>query len=110
VLEEKKRELAAEAAVVSKDVAVWDKRAVELEKALAAEREVRAAATVGIQEQGWLTLYQRVFSRKDRALVPIEGGVCGGCHMQLPPFVAHAVKNQSALVTCEYCGRLLYQR
>ena len=49
-----------------------------------------------------------IFPRKDRALVALEDGVCGGCHMQLPPYVVHATKKHSSIVLCEYCGRILY--
>ncbi|MCE9615606.1 MAG: hypothetical protein K8T26_15160 [Lentisphaerae bacterium] len=105
-----KRELADEASVVKRDVVAWDQRAAALEAEVATLRAQRDAAAALVQQKAWLALYQRVFSRKDNALVPIEGGVCGGCHLQLPPYVVHEMKKQGTLVTCNFCGRLLYER
>ncbi len=108
-LEISKRELAEEAEVVQKDVKAWDARAAELEQELAESRTERARALATIGQADWVAMYDRVFARKDRALVPLEAGVCGGCHMKLPPYVVHEVKRRNALVPCGYCGRMLYE-
>jgi predicted nucleic acid-binding Zn-ribbon protein len=42
------------------------------------------------------------------AIVSVEGGVCTGCYVNIPPNVVgelHAVKN---IIRCEQCGRFLY--
>ncbi len=109
-LGDRKKSLADEAAVVQRDVSVWDDRAASLEKEVAGLRAQRQDVVPHIRETAWLKLYERVFTRKDRALVPIEAGICGGCHMQLPPYVVHDVKKQGTLVTCNYCGRLLFEK
>lgn len=107
LLEASKRDLAQEATVVQRDMAVWDERAAVLQRDLDAARAERATAAATVTEKEWMSLYERVFSRKDRAIVTLDAGVCGGCHMQLPPYVVHDVKKHARLVTCEYCGRLL---
>ena len=56
----------------------------------------------------WLDRYDQVFGRKDKALVPIQDGVCSGCHMKLPPYIIHDAKKRAEMVSCEFCGRLLY--
>jgi uncharacterized protein len=71
-------------------------------------RTRREAAAAGIQNRSWLQAYERIFTRKDAALVPVEDGVCGGCHMTLPPSVVHQARRRNAAVACVYCGRLLY--
>lgn len=58
----------------------------------------------------WLQRYERVLHHLgDLAIVPVEkGGACGGCHMQLPPQVIQSAKRNDSMVSCSYCGRLLY--
>lgn len=107
-LEARKLALVEEAKVVQKDVVVWDERATGLEGDLSEARAARAEAAKTITQSDWMAAYTRVFSRKDRAIVPLEDGVCGGCHMKLPPYVVHEANRRNSLVTCGYCGRMLY--
>lgn len=100
--------LAEEEAAVAADVAVLDERVSGLESELDESRGRREEAAVGIDNE-WISYYDRVLSRKkDGALVKLNGGVCGGCHMTLPPAVLNATKRKDEMVRCEYCGRLLY--
>lgn len=56
-----------------------------------------------------LRVYTRIMNnRKDYAIVPVERDTCGGCHMKLTPQTIHDTKSRQKLVTCGYCGRLLY--
>jgi len=56
-----------------------------------------------------LARYERLMrSKGDQAIVPIRGGNCGGCHLHIPPQVAHNAKHATELTSCEYCGRILY--
>jgi len=42
-------------------------------------------------------------------VLPVDGGsICGGCRMTLTPQCLQEVKQQSALLNCESCGRFLY--
>lgn len=56
-----------------------------------------------------LRIYTRIMNnKKDYAIVPVERDTCGGCHMQLTPQTVHDTKSRQKLVSCSYCGRLLY--
>ena len=53
--------------------------------------------------------YERLSrSKGDNAVVGVQHGVCGGCHMRLPPQVLVTCQAQQELVTCINCGRILY--
>lgn len=108
-LAERAAALKEEEAAVKDDIAVFDERASALEHELSGCREERERAVEGIQAE-WLSYYGRILERRnDRVLVPLESGVCGGCHMTLPPSVHHATRRQDdEMVVCDYCGRLLY--
>jgi len=68
----------------------------------------RQGLVVGISED-WLSRYNRVMeNRKDVALVSVDSNACGGCHMKLPPQVLQDIKRANAIITCSFCGRLLY--
>lgn len=101
-----RKALAEEEAAVRNDVKTWDDRAIAMQKEVDEFREKRAAAAVDIPPD-WLASYERIFQRKDKALVPVDDGICGGCHMQLPPFIIHGARQRTAMVYCTYCGRLV---
>lgn len=42
------------------------------------------------------------------AVVPIERGICSGCHVRLPTMLEHQAGCSLALYTCPHCRRLLY--
>jgi len=53
--------------------------------------------------------YERILKHVgDYAVVPIENGNCGGCHMRLPMQVIYDAKKGLKVQTCSYCGRILY--
>lgn len=107
-VQQKKDALSEEEKAVLKDVELLDKRLLDIGRELAAIKEVRTAEARDVDGK-WLTQYERIFSRKDKGLVQIEEGVCGGCHMALPPAVIHRAKRMdSNMVICDFCGRLLY--
>jgi uncharacterized protein len=41
-------------------------------------------------------------------VVGVQHGVCGGCHMRLPPQLVVQCQACKELVTCSNCGRILY--
>jgi predicted nucleic acid-binding Zn-ribbon protein len=101
------RALGDEEAAVKRDNLAWDKRAGEIEQDLAKIKAARAEKAKEI-DAAWLGAYDRIFQRKDRALVALTDGICGGCHMKLPPFVGHDARRHTMMVTCSFCGRLLH--
>jgi len=53
--------------------------------------------------------YDRLLKSKgDNAVVGIEHGVCGGCHMKLQQQLIVTCQSQKEIVTCSTCGRILY--
>jgi uncharacterized protein len=53
--------------------------------------------------------YERLMKSKgENVVVGVQHGVCGGCHMRLPPQLIVQCQAQQELVTCSNCGRILY--
>jgi len=106
-VQSRKSALVEEEKVVQKDVDLHGARLAQIETDVKAAKEERTVAAKEIDTK-WLAQYERIFKRKDRALVQIEEGVCGGCHMTLPPYIIHGAKRMDAMVVCDFCGRMLY--
>ena len=74
-------------------------------KELQAERTRLAASC----DKGILSKYERI--RKQRggvAVVPVVGGTCKGCQMNLPPQMANNLRTGSDIMTCPSCHRFIY--
>jgi uncharacterized protein len=53
--------------------------------------------------------YERLMKNKgENVVVGIQHGVCGGCHMKVPPQILVSCQQQQDLITCSNCGRILY--
>jgi predicted nucleic acid-binding Zn-ribbon protein len=107
IVEEKRKALAEEATAVESDKQVHGERATELERELKTLEDARVSEAADIDTE-WLSRYDLIIERKDRAMVLVDNGICGGCHMQLPPAVIHAAAAHNDMVFCDHCGRLLY--
>jgi predicted nucleic acid-binding Zn-ribbon protein len=60
-------------------------------------------------ERQILARYERVLTNRDGlAMVKVEEGACGGCHMNLPPQVISDVKLREDIIVCGSCSRILY--
>jgi len=83
-------------------------REANLEKELAeleTNREELAAAVAPADR----ARYERsVRNKGENVVVGVQHGVCGGCHMRLPPQVLVTCQGDKELVTCSNCGRILY--
>jgi uncharacterized protein len=65
--------------------------------------EVKAA------DEDLLELYERLFrSKAGRAVVPLDGNHCSGCHMTVTPATLRDAKVGTSVVSCEQCGRIVY--
>ncbi|MFO7871015.1 MAG: C4-type zinc ribbon domain-containing protein [Kiritimatiellia bacterium] len=106
-LEKTKKEQAREEASVREEVSALNGRMSEIEKKLQGLKESRKEAARGVDPE-WLEKYERIFERKDRALVQVQDSVCSGCHMKLAPYVPHDIKKKNTMVVCDHCGRMLY--
>lgn len=49
-------------------------------------------------------------NKKGIAVVPVENGICGGCHRNLPIHIIDELKKDKELVSCHNCMRILYQK
>jgi len=60
-------------------------------------------------DEDLLSRFERLFKSKgDAVLVALEHEVCTGCHMKVTAQTAHRVKAGREIVSCENCGRILY--
>jgi predicted nucleic acid-binding Zn-ribbon protein len=60
-------------------------------------------------EEDLLARFERLFiSKGDAVIVRLEHEVCTGCHMKVTTATAMRVKAGKELVSCENCGRILY--
>ena len=65
-------------------------------------------ATPGISN-AYLSRYERILKHKDGlALVPVDGGSCGGCNINVTPQQVNEIKMNDQLVECVMCSRILY--
>jgi len=85
-----------------------EKRTTAVAAELTAAKEKQAAAE-GTVPEDVLARYRRILkSKKDVAIVPINGGACGGCHMKLTSQTVLTARAAEHLIACENCGRLVY--
>jgi len=53
--------------------------------------------------------YERLSrSKGENVVVGVHHGVCGGCHMKLPPQILVTCQGEKEIVACPNCGRILY--
>jgi len=79
----------------------------ELEQATEDRKALRAPLDVP-EYRRHLMYYERLSGNRWPAMVQINDGVCSGCLMNLPPAKAQAARRATDLVTCDFCGRLIY--
>ncbi len=58
-------------------------------------------------EPALLRRYQSIARKYERPLVPVRDGVCFGCFVRFP--TANLSRVSEEPMTCESCGRLLYE-
>jgi hypothetical protein len=52
--------------------------------------------------------YQRIAAQRDgQAVVYLQHGICGGCHLKVQPQLVSEIRQQDQLFTCPHCQRLL---
>jgi predicted nucleic acid-binding Zn-ribbon protein len=86
-------------------LAAREKRLNDELSGLQANREELAAAVA----EGARARYERlVRSKGENVVVGVDHGVCGGCHMRLPPQLLVQCQAEKEIVTCINCGRIVY--
>jgi predicted nucleic acid-binding Zn-ribbon protein len=74
-----------------------------------AELEAQQRDRAAHIEKSLLDRYTKLkASRKDHALASVQGGICSGCRLQIPPQLIAEVKRSQDLHACPYCHRMLY--
>jgi predicted nucleic acid-binding Zn-ribbon protein len=104
--EEKKAATAKDS--ISRQLADLDEKSKMLESRLQELSKSRAELATTIDED-LLNRFDRLFKSKgDAAVVALEHEVCTGCHMKVTIATAMRVKAGKEIVSCEQCGRILY--
>lgn len=84
------------------------KREENLKRELAELESNREELLMAVDEAA-RSRYERLLKNKGAtAIVGIQHGVCGGCHMRLPAQILVSCRAQQEIVTCINCGRILY--
>jgi predicted nucleic acid-binding Zn-ribbon protein len=125
-IEDQQIELMEKAEVAAKEVAAAAKLSADLVKNAEAQIKALNDREVSLKkqleelradheklaeavEEGARSKYERLRrSKGGTAIVGIEHGVCGGCHMKLPTAIILGVQGDQELVSCQNCGRILY--
>jgi len=98
----------SEEALAQKEKEDIGARLRDIEGKLAELNQKRGLITPGVDKH-LLSRYEKILKNKEGlAMVHIEGGSCGGCHMNLPPQVISDVKLREDVVICGSCLRMLY--
>lgn len=102
-IDAEQKEIEAQCALIDQEL----NEAVQERQGLDTQRQ----PLIGQVEPGLLARYQRIRSSKKTgaAVVPLNGEVCSGCHMHVPPQIVNEVL-AGKLHACAHCGRLLYDR
>lgn len=108
-------ELADAEAHYGEQRAFIDGKKQEIEENAAARREELARFQEKIQNLGARLdpgLKKRYYSIKAKsgglAIVPVNGGICKGCHLDIPPQMYNELHRENAVRYCPHCYRLIY--
>lgn len=118
-LETAQAKVDAERGGVDGYISELESRLAEVKQQLASLADERKEAAAKVPPR-FLLYYERLRTKRWPVVVPLNSdGVCDGCHMKQPPFVAQTVAHnakfaqqdssrQMELATCTMCGRILY--
>jgi predicted nucleic acid-binding Zn-ribbon protein len=105
---EAQAKLAATQARVDEELVMLAERATGLQKRLGVLK-VERAGLIGDVPEETLEMYDRIFKKKgDSAVAPLQGDMCGGCHMKVVIGTLQSLKQAEGITQCESCGRILY--
>ncbi len=99
---------AQEEDVLKKEKIVLDEKLKETEARFAALNREREAILPRIPRDP-MRLYEAIFQKKGgTALSPVTGDFCAMCHMRVRPQMLNEIRDKTAVILCENCGRILY--
>lgn len=88
---------------LGKQVEAWRARLKQLQ-----DERAHLRGALGRAE---LALYDELRAKKaGLALAAMQNGMCQTCHVAVPSYKAKVVEAGEGVVTCDGCGRILYQR
>ena len=93
---------------ISRQMTDLESKSKTLESRLEDLTKERAELASNIDED-LLSRFERLFASKgDAVVVALEHEVCTGCHMKVTTATAARVRAGKEIVSCEQCGRILY--
>ena len=125
-IEDEELELMVEADKLKADLGVEEKKSATVKESVARqigdlesksktlqsrleELAKERAEIAGKIDEDLLGRFERLFKSKgDAVVVALEHEVCTGCHMKVTTQTAHRAKAGKEIVSCENCGRILY--
>ena len=125
-IEDEELELMVEADKLKADLGVEEKKSATVRESVARqtgdleskskalqsrleELTKERAEIAGKIDEDLLGRFERLFKSKgDAVVVPLEHEVCTGCHMKVTTQTAHRAKAGKEIVSCDNCGRILY--
>jgi predicted nucleic acid-binding Zn-ribbon protein len=91
------------------EVAILEKELAELKAKHDAQKAIRDEAAAQVPPD-MMRIYNHARMRgKLDAIVPVDGGNCSACRINLAPQVIVEVTKATGLVVCESCQRILYK-
>jgi len=108
VLKAAQDKLAVTQGHVNEELKQLEERGVNIQQRIAELKAERVGLVAPLPADS-LSIYDRLMKSKgNAAIVVVEAGVCGGCHMKLLNSTIVALKRDDAIIHCEQCGRILY--
>ncbi len=95
-------------ALMDEQLASLGTREQNLKKELAGLEANRQELEAAVDESARGRYERLVRSKGEHVVVGVQHGVCGGCHMRVPPQLLVQCQAQQEVVTCSNCGRILY--
>jgi hypothetical protein len=93
---------------VAEQLAQLGAREQRLKDELAGLHANRQELAAAVGENARARYERLVRSKGEKVVVGVEHGVCGGCHMRLPPQLLVECQAEKGIVTCSNCGRIVY--
>jgi hypothetical protein len=117
LLSEMKANLEKDETMISKQEEEVQKEQSRIKEAVAAKgKELKAlekkekTITPGLDEEILFKFERIIKSKAGLGIVPIEHGVCSGCHMILAVQFVNDVRQGEGIMFCPYCSRILFHQ
>jgi predicted nucleic acid-binding Zn-ribbon protein len=115
LLSEMKVNLEKDEAMISKQEQEVQKEQSRIKEAVAAKgKDLKAlekkekTITPGLDEEILFKFERIIKSKSGLGIVPIEHGVCSGCHMILSVQFVNDIRQGEGIMFCPYCSRILF--